>query len=268
MRLARRLAAGLLLLVSVAALCADWVAPAPYEKQFREAPGAPPSARFPLGTDELGRDRLSRLLHGTRVSLFLACAAALLTTAVAGMLGGAAGLAGGVWERGLMALTDLCLSLPWLFLLISVRAVLPLNVSPVASVTLTFLLLGLLGWAAPARVVRAGARALRDSDMMLAARARGCAPWRLVVMHLAPNLRPVLAAQFLIALPMFILAEANLGLLGLGVAEPLPSWGTLLRELEDFGAVRQNLMMLAPAALLLCVTAAVHMLSVRRGALE
>jgi ABC-type dipeptide/oligopeptide/nickel transport system permease subunit len=99
-------------------------------------------------------------------------------------------------------------------------------------VTITFLILGCLGWAAGASVVCAGAGALRNSDFALQARALGCSEWRLLLRHLAPNLRPLLLAQFWISVPVFILAEANLGILGLGVSEPLPSWGSLLRELE------------------------------------
>ena len=131
-----------------------------------------------------------------------------------------------------MALADLFLSLPWMFLLLMVRAWLPLNVSPARLVTITFALLGALGWAAPARVVRAAVRGIKTSDFMLIAQAQGCSPWRLLWRHLIPNVEPVLLAQFWIAVPVYILAETTLGMLGLGIAEPLPSWGGLLREIE------------------------------------
>jgi ABC-type dipeptide/oligopeptide/nickel transport system permease subunit len=251
----RRLAGGALIVVFAASLAAGWLAPAPYDRQFRDWPNAPTSPRFPLGTDELGRDRLSRILYGTRVSLLLAPAAALLAVAIAALAGGAAGYLGGWVERTVMSATDLFLSLPWLFLLLALRAALPLNVAPAVSVAITFALLGLLGWAAAARVVRAGARAVRDSDFLLQARAAGLPPSRLFLRHVAPSLRPVLAAQFWIAIPEFLVAEANLGLLGLGVAEPLPSWGNLLRELENVQAVLAGPARLAPLALLIAVMA-------------
>ena len=114
-------------------------------------------------------------------------------------------------------------------------------------------MLGLLGWAAPARVIRAGVRSRRDAEFVLQARACGVRGFRLVFVHLLPNLKPVLYAQFLISVPVFILAEANLGLLGLGVAEPLPSWGGLLRELENYPAIPENPWMLAPLVLLILV---------------
>src|SRR5277367_1996758 len=256
---ARKIALAVLVLVALASLAANWLAPS-YSEQFRDAISAPPSAKFPLGTDELGRDRLARLLYGTRVSLLLAPAAALLSTLIAAFLGGTAGYAGGRWDRLVSTGIDLFLSLPWLFLLMAVRALLPLNTSPITSVILTFLLLGCLGWASPARIVRAGTGALANSDYVLQARAAGVSSARLFWRHLLPNLKPILAAQFWISIPVFILSEANLSLLGLGVAEPMPSWGAMLRDLENYTAVLQNPWMLAPAVLLIAVVSCLQLL--------
>jgi peptide/nickel transport system permease protein len=228
----RPIAWSFLALLFVAALFADSISGVSYAHQFRDFPGSAVSWRFPLGTDALGRDRLVRLLVATRISLLLAPAAALFSTALAALLGGLAGYCGGWLDRIAARAIDLMLSLPWIFLLIAARALLPLNVSPTVSVLITFALLGVLGWAAPARVIRAGVRDIRNSDFLLQARAGGCHGFRLLLRHLAPNLKPVLLAQFWTSIPLFILSEANLGLLGLGVADPLPSWGSLLRELE------------------------------------
>ena len=228
----RRAACGVLLLVLGAALAANWLAPAGYAQQFREAPNAAPSRQHWLGTDEIGRDRFARVLYGTRISLMLAPAAALISTLLAALVGGLAGYLGGAWSRGAMAVTDLFLSLPWLFLLITVRALMPLNVSPLFSVLVTFSMLGLLGWTSAARVLCASAGSLRDSGFVRQARASGIRGSRLFWIHVLPNLNPVLYAQFWISIPVFILSEANLGILGLGVAEPMPSWGNLLKELE------------------------------------
>ncbi len=247
-----------LVTVSVACLLANFIAPAPYSKQFRDATDAVPSRQHLLGTDDLGRDRFSRLLYGTRVSLLLAPAAALLASVLAGLIGGTAGFVGGWTERCVMAATDLFLSLPWLFLLITVRAILPLNVSPVTSVIITFALLGSLGWAAAARVVCADVRTLCNSDMILLARASGNGGFRLLWRHILPNLKPVLYAQFWISVPVFILTEANLGMLGLGVAEPLPSWGSLLRELESFSVFTPPLWQFVPLILLVAMLSCFH----------
>ena len=253
MRRVRQSAWVLLALVVIGSLGAGLWAPADYATQFREAPNSPPSHQHWLGTDELGRDRFSRVLYGTRVSLLMAPAAALLSTLLATLAGGIAGYLGGWWERIAMAATDLFLSMPWLFLLLAVRAMLPLNVSPITSIAVTFLLLGLLGWAASARVLCAGTRELRDSDFVLQARASGLRGFRLLALHVMPNLKPVLLAQFWISIPVFIISEANLGILGLGVAEPLPSWGSLLRELEGFTSFGFEAWKLVPLLLLVLV---------------
>lgn len=204
-----------------------------YSRQDRRNFSAGPSPVHWLGTDALGRDRLARLVHGTRVSLLLAPAAAGLSMLLALWFGAWPGFVGGAAERAAKTAIDLLLSVPWLFLLLMVRAMLPLNTSPGASAAVTFAMLGLLGWGVPARILLARSRALRDSEFVLLARATGVSRRRFLWVHVAPNLWPVLLAQFWIAVPVFILAEANLSLLGLGVNEPMPSLGTLLREMES-----------------------------------
>jgi ABC-type dipeptide/oligopeptide/nickel transport system permease subunit len=129
----------------------------------------------------------------------------------------------------------------------------PLNVSPLVSVLVTFLLLGLLGWTGAARVLCATASSLRSSDFVQQARASGVRGARLFWIHVLPNLKPVLYAQFWISIPAFILSEANLGILGLGVAEPLPSWGSLLKELEGLVSVGEEPWKFVPLILLVVV---------------
>lgn len=249
----RMVACAILIVVALMAIFAPQIAPANYAKQFREAPNAPPSREHWLGTDEVGRDRFSRVLYGTRVSLLLAPAAALVSTFLAAIIGGLAGYLGGIWARFAMGCVDLFLSLPWLFLLIMVRGLLPLDVSPMTSVLVTFLLLGLLGWAFSARILCASAAKLRDSGFVLQARASGLKGVRLFAVHVLPNLSPILLAQFWISIPVFILAEANLGILGLGVADPMPSWGSLLRELEGMLSFGEAPWKLVPLILLVVV---------------
>lgn len=253
MRLWRRVALAFVVLVYAAGIAAEWVAPASYATQFRESASSPPCRAFPLGTDELGRDLLSRLLYGTRVSLTLAPAAALVSTLVAALVGGFAGYLGGFVETIAMRITDLFLSLPWLFLLLMVRALLPLNVAPQKSVLITFLLLGFLGWAGPARVIAAEVKSMATADFVLQARAAGCRKIRLLVFQLLPNLKTILTVQFWVAIPVFIVSEANLGFLGLGVGEPLPSWGSLLRGLENYENVMAHPWLVAPLVLLIAV---------------
>lgn len=260
---ARHIAVAVLLFIALASLSADLWVPLAYDTQFREAPNARPNRFHWLGTDAIGRDRFSRLVYGTRVSLLLAPAAALVSTLLAACIGGAAGFMGGAYQRFAMFITDLFMSLPWLFVLITVRALLPLNVAPVTSAMVTFLLLGILGWAAAARVICAGASSICRSDFILQARLSGVSGARLLIRHVWPNLTPVLRAQFWISVPVFILAEANLGILGLGVTEPLPSWGGMLRELEEFAGFSYGAWKLVPLVLLVGVVSCFQLLIAR-----
>ena len=238
----QRMAAIVILVIFGFTLSAPWIAPLGYAQQDRNAISlAPGSDRAHLlGTDTLGRDRFARLLYGMRISLLLAPAAAVVATCLAAGIGATGGVLGGWTERALLAVIDIFLSVPWLFLLLTVRALMPLNTTPIVSIGITFALLATLGWAASARVVCSGVRELLHTESILLARASGANLPRSVVVHILPNLRPVLAAQFLITVPAFILAEANLGMLGLGVSEPMPTWGNLLRELEAFSALKSQ----------------------------
>ena len=229
-----------------------------YSAQDREQVNAAASSQHWLGTDDLGRDRFARLLHGTGVSMLLAPAAAAISMLLALAIGAAPGFFGGFFERAAKTVIDLFLSVPWLFLLLTVRALLPLNTSPAVSVTITFLMLGILGWAAPGRILMARARSLRQSDFILMARSMGVSPSRLLGKHVLPNLRPILLAQFWISVPVFVLAEANLSLLGLGVAEPLPSLGSLLRELETLMSFRADFCRCAALIVLVLIVSGIQ----------
>jgi peptide/nickel transport system permease protein len=249
----RRCAMTVVSLVALFSVAGSMLPRFDYCRQDRAQVSAGPSAQHWLGTDVLGRDRMARVLHGTRVSLLLAPAAAAMSMLLAFLLGAVPGFAGGLAQRSAKVLIDLMLSMPWLFLLLIVRSLLPLNTSPMASATVTFVTLGLLGWGVPARIMLARSRGLRQAEFVLLARATGVSRWRLLCMHVAPNLGPVLMAQFWIAVPVFILAEANLSLLGLGVAEPMPSLGSLLREIENMLSIRGDVCNFAALAVLLLI---------------
>ncbi|MGH9631674.1 MAG: ABC transporter permease [Bryobacteraceae bacterium] len=262
----RSLSACVLIATFTAALLASFIAPASYETQFREDAAAPPSAKFLLGTDDLGRDRLSRLLYGSRVSLLLAPAAAALATCIGLSLGAAAGYFGGATARLALGLTDLVASTPSLLLLLFARALLPLNVQPDVSVAITFLLLGAVGWTSGVRVFAAAAANARNSDYVRQALALGCRPGRIVCLHIAATVRPVIAAQFWTLVPLFLLSEANLGMLGLGVSEPLPSLGNLLAEIQLTPELWRQPALLAPAALLSVVLISLQGLLMKESA--
>jgi peptide/nickel transport system permease protein len=227
-------------------------------------PNAPAGGGFLMGTDDLGRDRFSRLLYATRISILLAPAAALVSILLALPISAFAAARLEAIRQTLTGFTTLCLSLPWIFLFIILRALLPLNTRPEVSILLTFGLMGAAGWAWPARIFSASIREMTHSGWMLQARASGLSTWRIALVYAWPALRSTAIAQFSILVPMYILSEASLGLLGLGVAEPLPSWGNLLAELEHPGRVQENPWILAPLGLLVVVMICLEILQPSR----
>jgi ABC-type dipeptide/oligopeptide/nickel transport system permease subunit len=259
MKYARIIAITLLSLVALLAVTASLSPRFDYSRQDREHVAGSPSADHWLGTDVLGRDRLARMLHGARLSLSLAAAAAALTLLLAFVFGAVPAFCGGHGAGLARAAIDLMLSLPWLFLLLIARALLPLNISPIGSAVVTFFMLGLLGWGLPARVLQTRASQLRHAEFALLARATGVSQSRLLLVHLIPNLRPLLRTQFWIAVPVFVLAEANLSLLGLGVSPPLPSLGSLLREMESDLALGTDFFSITPLLLLLLLVGSLQL---------
>ena len=224
-----------------------------YAAQDRMAIDTAASAQHWTGTDELGRDRTVRLALALVIALSGAAAAATIATGVGAAMGIAAGSAGTTARAVLLYASDLFLTLPWLFLLMVVRSALPLNTAPSASAAVTFLMLGLLGWPVFARINAARTAALRRSEWMLQGLACGLRPWQLLSAHVLPHLRPLLLAQFLVYLPVCITAEANLGTLGLGVAEPLPSLGAMLLELRRTALLGSSRWAYLPLVLLVLV---------------
>jgi peptide/nickel transport system permease protein len=230
---------------------------ASYSYQDRETVLAGSSWQHPAGTDDLGRDRLVRVSGALLISLTGSVLAAAMTTAAAAAVGtlGAFGPAAIGW--GAMLVCDVFLALPWMFLLMMVRAAMPLTASPAHSAAITFLVLATLGWPACARAVYRGAIAQRTSDWMLHARATGLHRLQ-VIRHILPNLLPLLIPQFLVSIPAFVIAEANLGALGLGISEPLPSWGGMLFELNNSAMLLETRWVYFPLALLIVVLLALE----------
>jgi len=220
-----------------------------------------PARLFLLGTDGFGRDQLSRLLHGARISLFAGLIATALSAGVGWLLGLCAGFYGRWVDALVMRAADVFLALPWLYLLFAVRAVLPLHVSPVHAFLLIVVVIGLVDWARPARLVRGVALSVRERNYVLAARGFGASDLYLLRRHIAPATAGVLLTQAALLVPQYVLAEVTLSFLGLGVSEPVPSWGNMLTALQRYHVLSAYWWMWVPGIALVPVFLAYFVLS-------
>lgn len=209
------------------ALLARWLAP--YDPDFIDLKQVlmPPSPAHLLGTDTLGRDVLSRIIFGARVSLLVGFVAVGIATLIGVLVGALAGYYGGVLDQILMRLVDLMLCFPTIFLILAVIAVLGPSIWNIMAV------IGLTSWMGVARLVRAEFLSLREREFVVAARALGASDVRLIWRHLLPNaLTPVMVSATL-GVAGAILVESSLSFLGLGVQPPTPSWGNMLTMGKD-----------------------------------
>lgn len=209
-----------------------------------------PARIFLLGTDGYGRDQFSRLLYGGRISLLAGLVAAALSLGVGLALGAVAGFYGG-WVDGIvMRGAELFLALPWLYLLFAIRAFLPLKLSPWQAFFVLISVIGLVGWARPARMIRGVVLSAKERPYVLAARGFGASDWHLLRHHVLPQTTRVLLTQAALLVPQYVLAEVVLSYLGLGVGEPVPSWGNLLAALQHYDVLSSYWWMFLPAVAL------------------
>ena len=224
--------------------------------------GVPEPTRLSLlGRDGLGRDQFTRLLHGTRLSLLAGLLATWTSLLLALPLGTLAGYAGGRLDELLMRTTELFMAIPWLFLLLVVRALLPISLAPESAFLLTSALVGAIGWALPARLVRNAAAEASQRPFVLAANGLGAPPLRIMIRHVLPRSFSVALTHATVLLPQFILAEVTLSYLGLGITDPMVSLGTLLSPLQEHFHLVCCPWMLWPAAALALVVLGLHQIA-------
>jgi ABC-type dipeptide/oligopeptide/nickel transport system permease subunit len=215
-------------LVLLAALFAPWLAPhSPFAGDQRGAYLVKPGSRFLLGTDTQGRDVLSRVLYGARLSLAVGVISQSVAVTIGILLGLLAGYYGRWVDALVMRLADITLAFPTLLLLIAVAAA----VKP--SLPVVFVVIGVVGWAGMARLVRSQVLVLRRSEFVLAAQALGARDRRVLLRHLLPNVRTQVIIAATLGIAGAIMAEAALSFVGLGAQPPTPSWGSMVADGRD-----------------------------------
>jgi peptide/nickel transport system permease protein len=224
-----------------------------------------PGGIFLMGTDDYGRDQFSRLLYGAQISLLAGPLAATLAISIGLVLGALAGYYGKWLDELLMAGAELFLTLPWLYLLLGARAALPLNLGPRQAFFAIVSVLGAVGWARPARLVRGVVLSAKEREYVIAARGFGATDSYLLRRHVLPQTRGLLLTQAALLIPHYILAEVTMSFLGLGVNEPGMSWGSMLGSLQNYHVMVSYWWMWLPALFLLPVIASYYALSKALG---
>ncbi len=199
-----------------------------------------------LGADKLGRDVFSRLLYGARYSLGVAIIGTVITFVIGAIVGGISGYFGGKTDAFIMRIVEILMSIPTFYLLLSLRSVFPLEMSSAQIFLMIVVILSLIGWAGLARVVRGMVLSIREKEFVLAAKTYGSGTLRILRKHILPNTYYYLFVSATLAVPAYILGEAALSLLGLGIQEPQPSWGNMLSEVRNINVLSSHPWMLAP----------------------
>ena len=231
---ARRHALGIVgLVLAVAAVAAAFGAPVlaphdPLASDFASGLKPPGTPGHPWGTDQLGRDLLSRVLYGARVALFIGFCTVLVTAVVGGLLGLLAGFFGGWPGTALMRIADVQLSFPFVLLALTINAIVGLGLRNI------IISLSAAGWVVYARVVRGEVLSIKQREYVHAAQALGIGRARLLFRHVLPNVAPSIAILASLQFSQFIVAEAAISFLGFGVQPPTPAWGSMLSESRDF----------------------------------
>jgi peptide/nickel transport system permease protein len=210
-----------------------------------------PAQIFLAGSDNYGRDQFSRILYGGRISLTAGLLATGISLSLGLLLGTISGFYGRWIDESLMRTAELFLVLPWLYLLLAVRAFLPLHISPVQTFFLLVAVIGSVGWARPARLVRGVVLSAKTRKYVAASRGFGASDIYILRRHVLPHTYGVLLTQAALLVPQYVIAEVTLSFLGLGLSEPLPSWGNLLANLQQYNVLVSYWWMFAPGLALM-----------------
>lgn len=215
---------------------------------------------FLLGSDALGRDVFSRLLIGSRISLTIGLIAILITFSLGLLVGGAAGYYGGRIDSVLMRFCEMLQSVPSFYLLLALAAVLPPSLPAGVTYMLIIVILSFVGWAGLARIIRGIALSAREREYVEAARALGVSDLKIIIRHILPNTFSFAMVSATLAVPGYILAEAGLSYLGLGIREPEPSWGNMLSAAQSLDVLTKFQWILTPGLLIFITVLAFNFL--------
>lgn len=215
---------------------------------------------FLLGTDALGRDVFSRLMLGAQISLSIGLVAISITFSLGLLVGGIAGYYGGAIDNVLMRFSEVLMSVPGFYLLLALAAVLPPSLPPAITYLLIIVILSFVGWAGLARVIRGMALSVREREYVEAARALGVNDLKIIFRHILPSTFTYAIVQATLSVPAYILGEAGLSFLGLGIREPMPSWGNMLAAAQNLEVLTRFTWILAPGFLIFITVMAFNFL--------
>ena len=243
----------IMILLVVSAIFAPLLSPhSPFELHLDEGLSAPSLSHI-LGQDKLGRDVLSRVLYGGRISLGIGVAVTIMVVSIGMLIGSIAGFFGGSIDSILMRLVDIVLSFPGILLAIVMAAILG------PSVLNIIVALSILGWGGFARLMRGQILVARSEEYVLAAIAMGLPPWRVILRHLLPNVIAPVIVEAAFTMGHAIVAEASLSFLGLGIQPPMPSWGGMLSDSKSFLLLAPHLVTV-PGLIIMAVVVAFNLL--------